>query len=54
MANLDWPGDILIVSGIATAAFVFLSYWFSAVMSRRNWSLQVKSRPKQKRKEDSE
>lgn len=50
MANLEWPGDILLVSGIATLSFIFISYWVSALMSKYNWSLQVRSQPKKKKK----
>lgn len=48
MASIEWPGDILLISGIATVGFILLSYWFSAVMSKRGWSWQVKAKPKKR------
>lgn len=47
MANLEYS-EVLIISGAATVAFILLSYWFSAVMSKRGWSWQVKAKPKRR------
>lgn len=49
MANLEWPGDVLLIAGVGSVALILLSYWFSAVMSKRGWSWQVKARPKRKK-----
>ena len=45
MANLSWP-DVVIIGAVATVGFTLVSYWFSGVMNRRNWSWQVKPRSK--------
>lgn len=44
MADLTWT-DVLVIGGVAALGFTFLSWWFSGVMSRRNWSWQVKGKP---------
>jgi hypothetical protein len=43
VASLTW-GDVVIIGAVACVGFTLLSFWFSGVMSRRNWSWQV--RPK--------
>lgn len=43
MANLSWP-DVVVVGAVGMLGFTLLSYWFSGVMNRRNWSWQVKPR----------
>lgn len=45
MANLSWS-DVVIIGAVICVGFTLLSYWFSGVMSRRNWSWQVKPKPK--------
>lgn len=45
MANLTWS-DVVIIGAVATLGFTLLSYWFSGVMNRRNWSWQVKPKAK--------
>lgn len=45
MANLSWP-DVVIIGAVATVGFTLVSYWFSGVMNRRNWSWQVKPKAK--------
>ena len=45
MANLTWS-DVVVIGVVATLGFTLLSYWFSGVMNRRNWSWQVKPKPK--------
>jgi hypothetical protein len=45
MANLTW-GDVVIIGAVATVGFTLVSYWFSGVMNRRNWSWQVKPKAK--------
>lgn len=44
MGNLSWP-DVVIIGAVATVGFTLLSFWFSAVMARRNWSWQVRPKP---------
>lgn len=46
MAGLTWA-DVVIIGAVATVGFTLLSYWYSGVMAKRNWSYQVK--PKAKR-----
>ncbi len=48
MADLTW-GDVVIIGIVATVGFTLLSYWFSGVMDRRRWSLQVKRGQTKKR-----
>ena len=45
MANLTW-GDVVLIGAVACVGFTLLSFWFSGVMSRRNWSWQVKPKAK--------
>lgn len=45
MANLTWS-DVVIIGAVATVGFTLVSYWFSGVMNRRNWSWQVKPKAK--------
>jgi hypothetical protein len=47
MADLTWS-DVLIIGGVATLGFMFLSFWWSGIMSRRGWSWQIKSKPKKR------
>jgi hypothetical protein len=49
MANLTW-GDVVIIGAVATVGFTLVSYWFSGIMNRRNWSWQVK--PKNRKSGD--
>lgn len=51
MANLTWA-DVVIIGAVGFVGFTLLSYWFSGVMDRRNWSWQVK--PKAKKAASSE
>lgn len=46
MASLEWPGEILLVAGVATLAFILISFWFSGLMAKRGWSWQVRSKPR--------
>lgn len=48
MADLEWPGEILIVAGVATVALTLLSFWFSGVMAKKGWSWQIRSKPKRR------
>ena len=45
MANLTWT-DVVIIGAVVFLGFTLLSYWFSGVMTRRNWSWQVKPKAK--------
>jgi hypothetical protein len=45
MANLTY-NEVLIIAGVGTAAFILISYWFSAIMNKRGWSWQVRAKPK--------
>ena len=45
MANLSWS-DVVVIGVVGCVGFTLLSYWFSGVMSRRNWSWQVKPKAK--------
>lgn len=45
MANLSWP-DVVLIGAVGMLGFTLLSYWFSGIMNRRNWSWQVKPKPK--------
>lgn len=45
MANLSWT-DVVAIGAVGCVGFTLLSYWFSGVMSRRNWSWQVKPKAK--------
>lgn len=45
MANLSWP-DVVLIGAVAFVGFTLLSYWFSGVMNRRNWTWQVKPKAK--------
>ena len=51
MANLSWT-DVVIIGAVGCVGFTLLSYWFSGVMNRRNWSWQVK--PKARKPGDSD
>jgi hypothetical protein len=50
VANLTWS-DVVLIGAVAMVGFTLLSYWFSGVMNRRNWSWQVK--PKAKKAQDA-
>ena len=50
MANLTWS-DVVLIGAVAFVGFTLLSYWFSGIMNRRNWSWQVK--PRAKKPEDA-
>ncbi len=41
MADLTWL-DVVIIGAVATVGFSLLSYWFSGVMERKRWNLQVR------------
>jgi hypothetical protein len=45
VANLSWP-DVVIIGAVAMLGFTLLSYWFSGVMNRKNWTWQVKPKAK--------
>jgi hypothetical protein len=45
VGNLTWP-DVVIIGALGMLGFTLLSYWFSGIMNRRNWSWQVKPKPK--------
>ncbi len=45
MANLTW-WDVVIIGAVGMLGFTLLSYWFSGIMNRRNWSWQVKPKPR--------
>ncbi len=45
MAGLTWA-DVVIIGAVATVGFTLLSYWYSGIMAKRNWSYQVKAKPK--------
>ena len=47
MADLTWPGDILILAGISTVALILLGYLASYLMVKKGITLQVK--PKRKK-----
>ncbi len=41
MADLTW-GDVVIVGGVAAVGFTLLSFWFSGLMNRKDWTFQVR------------
>ena len=43
MATLTWT-DVVVIGLVATVGFTLLSFWYSAVMTRRSQSWQVKPR----------
>ena len=45
VANLSWT-DVVVIGLVVFLGFTLLSFWFSGVMSRRNWSWQVKPKSK--------
>lgn len=45
VGNLTW-GDVVIIGAVGMVGFTLLSYWFSGIMNRRNWSWQVRPKPK--------
>lgn len=47
MADLTWPGDVLLLAGIATLALILLGYLASYLMVKKGITLQVK--PKRKK-----
>lgn len=47
MANLSWT-DVVVIGAVGCIGFTLVSYWFSGVMNRRNWSWQVKPKPAKK------
>jgi hypothetical protein len=47
VGNLRWE-HVVIIGAVACIGFTLLSYWFSGIMNRRNWSWQVKSKAKPK------
>lgn len=47
MADLQW-GDVVLIGLVATVGFTLLSFAYSALMSRRNWTYQVKPKPGKK------
>ncbi|MGB0652566.1 MAG: hypothetical protein ACPGQL_05150 [Thermoplasmatota archaeon] len=49
MADLTFA-QVLIIGGVATLGSLLLSYWFSGVMTRKNWTFQVRKKPKKKAK----
>jgi hypothetical protein len=49
VADLTW-GDVVLIGAVATVGFTLLSYAYSALMNRKNWTYQVK--PKAPKKPD--
>ncbi len=49
MADLTW-GDVVIVGGVAAVGFTLLSFWFSGLMNRKDWTFQVR---RKKRRPDA-
>ncbi len=47
MADLEW-GDVVLIGVVATLGFTLLSYAYSALMNKKNWTYQVKSKPAKK------
>jgi len=47
MAGLEWK-DVVIIGAVATVGFTLISYWYSGLMAKRNWSYQVKAKAKKK------
>lgn len=45
MAGLTWL-DVVVIGAVATVGFTLLSYWYSGIMAKRNWSYQVKPKAK--------
>ena len=45
MGNLTWT-DVVLIGLVGMVGFTLLSYWFSGIMNRRNWSWQVKPKAK--------
>ena len=45
VANLSWT-DVVLIGAVIFLGFTLLSFWFSGVMSRRNWSWQLKPKTK--------
>jgi hypothetical protein len=45
VGNLRWE-HVTIIGAVACVGFTLLSYWFSGIMNRRNWSWQVKPKSK--------
>ncbi|MEA3190861.1 MAG: hypothetical protein QOD77_1443 [Thermoplasmata archaeon] len=45
MADLTWL-DVVVIGAVGTVGFTLLCYWFSSIMAKRNWSYQVKAKPK--------
>lgn len=45
MANLNWT-DVVLIGAAGCIGFTLISYWFSGVMNRRNWSWQIKPKAK--------
>jgi hypothetical protein len=50
MATLTWT-DVVVIGLVATVGFTLLSFWYSALMTRRDWSYQV--RPRRRRDGDA-
>lgn len=47
MADLTW-NQVLIIGGVASLAFMLISFGFSGLMAKKGWTWQVKSKPKKK------
>ncbi len=44
VADLTW-GDVVIIGAVITVGFTLLSFAYSALMNRKNWTYQVKPKP---------
>lgn len=47
MADLTW-NQVLIISAVASVAFMLLSFAFSGLMAKKGWNWQIKGKPKKK------
>lgn len=45
MADLTW-NQVLIIAGVASVAFLLISFAFSGLMAKKGWTWQVKAKPK--------
>lgn len=47
VADLQWA-DVVIIGAVVTVGFTLLAFAYSALMSKRNWTYQVKPKPSKK------
>ncbi len=47
MADLQWL-DVVLIGVVITLGFTLLSFAYSGLMSKRNWTYQVKPKPAKK------